>query len=40
VHTADVSLAADAVEAGRWTPEEIRSEDLPQRFGFVRRPQP
>jgi hypothetical protein len=40
VHTADMSLAADAVEAGRWTPEELRAAELPQRFGFVRRPLP
>ncbi|HEY8877222.1 MAG TPA: DUF2946 family protein [Roseateles sp.] len=38
VHTADMSLAADAVEAGRWTPENLRADELPQRFGFVRRP--
>lgn len=40
VHTADMSLAADAVEAGRWTPQDLRAEELPQRFGFVRRPNP
>jgi hypothetical protein len=38
VHTADMSLAADAVEAGRWTPGELRAAELPQRFGFIRRP--
>jgi hypothetical protein len=40
VHTADMALAADAVEAGRWTPEELHADELPQRFGFVRRPLP
>ncbi len=38
VHTADMSLAADAVEQGRWTPGELRAGELPQRFGFVRQP--
>lgn len=40
VHTADMSLAADAVEQGRWVPQELRAEELPQRFGFVRQPNP
>lgn len=40
VHTADMGLAADAVEQGRWTPGELQAEDLPQRFGFVRQPMP
>jgi len=30
--------AADAVEAGAWTPLEMNSADLPRRFGFVRSP--
>ncbi len=38
VHTADMTLAADAVEQGRWAPEEMIGSELPQRFGFVRRP--
>lgn len=38
VHTADMGLAADAVEAGRWTPAELRSDEIPARFGFVKRP--
>jgi hypothetical protein len=38
VHTADMALAADAVEQGRWAPEAAARGDLPQRFGFVRRP--
>ena len=38
VHTADMGPAADAVEQGRWTPQEFLSGELPERFGFVRRP--
>ncbi|MFT7776629.1 DUF2946 family protein [Roseateles sp.] len=40
VHTADMSLAADAVEQGLWSPQEARSSELPVRFAFVRRPLP
>jgi hypothetical protein len=40
VHTADMALAADAVEQGRWAPDELHSDELPQRFGFVREPRP
>ncbi len=39
VHTLDVSLAAEAVEAGRWLPQEVLAEDLPGRYGFVKSPQ-
>ena len=39
VHTADMALAADAVDSGRWTPEDVRADALPARFGFVRSPQ-
>ncbi len=39
VHTADMALAADAVESGRWTPEPVRADDLPARYGFVRSPE-
>lgn len=38
VHSMDVGLAADAVEAGRWQPQDVRAQDLPTRFGFVRSP--
>ncbi len=38
VHSLDMELAADAVEAGRWTPAESRFADLPERFGFVLKP--
>ncbi|NCT83346.1 MAG: DUF2946 family protein [Comamonadaceae bacterium] len=40
VHTADMDLAADAVEQGRWTPQPLAGDELPRRFGFVRRPLP
>ncbi|CAM5789312.1 DUF2946 family protein [Rhizobacter fulvus] len=38
VHTLDMELAADAVEAGRWPPTEIRFDELSERFGFVLKP--
>ena len=38
VHTADMALAAEAVEAGRFTPVEMAADQLPTRFAFVRRP--
>ena len=38
VHTLDMELAADAVEAGRWSPTQTRFDDLPQRFGIVLKP--
>ncbi|RZL93254.1 MAG: DUF2946 family protein [Variovorax sp.] len=38
VHTQDVGIAADAIEQGRWTPEEVRAADLPARFGHVMSP--
>ncbi len=39
VHTQDVALAADAVEAGVWMPQDVPSSELPQRFGYVPSPQ-
>lgn len=39
VHTQDMTFAADAVEQGLWVPEELRTADLPARFGYVRSPQ-
>ncbi len=39
VHTQDVGLAADAIERGLWTPQEMASADLPTHFGYVRSPQ-
>lgn len=38
VHTLDMSMAAEAVEQGRWVPETVRTEDLPARFGHVLSP--
>jgi hypothetical protein len=38
VHMLDMSAAADAVEAGTWVPQDVRSDELSQRFGFVRSP--
>ena len=39
VHTQDVALAADAVEAGVWVPQDMLASDLPQRFRYVTSPQ-
>jgi hypothetical protein len=39
VHSADMNLAADVVEAGHWQPAEVRAESLPARFGFEPHPQ-
>jgi hypothetical protein len=38
VHTQDMVQASEAVDAGRWQPQDVRSADLPARFGFVRSP--
>ncbi len=38
IHTLDVGIAADAIEAGRWKEETVRATDLPARFGYVMRP--
>ena len=40
VHTLDMELAADAVEAGRWAPVDVRFDALPDRFGFRLKPEP
>ena len=40
VHTQDVGVAADAVEAGAWSPQTMRFEAMPGRFGYVLKPQP
>jgi len=39
VHSADMALAADAVERGEWTPEPVQADALPAAWGFVRSPQ-
>ena len=38
VHTLDMDIAAQAVESGRWVPQEMEGEALPGRFGYVRSP--
>ncbi len=40
VHTLDMGLAADAVEAALWSPTEARFDSLPQRFGYRLKPAP
>jgi hypothetical protein len=39
LHTLDVGVAADRLEAGQWTVEEVRSDALEALYGFVRSPQ-
>ena len=39
VHTLDMGLAADAVEAGRWVPQPLQSAELPAREGYLLSPQ-
>ena len=36
--TADMALAADWIEAGRWSPTLMDHAALTQRWGFVRQP--
>ncbi|MGK6308666.1 DUF2946 family protein [Variovorax sp. DT-64] len=38
VHTQDMGFAAEAVERGRWVPENVRAADLPGRYGYVMSP--
>jgi hypothetical protein len=38
VHSLDMLDAAQAVEAGLWTPAPLLADEAPQRFGFVRQP--
>ncbi|MFN4119942.1 DUF2946 family protein [Acidovorax sp.] len=38
VHTQDVPLAAEAIDAGQWVPEDVQAADLPARYGFVVSP--
>jgi Protein of unknown function (DUF2946) len=40
VHTADMHLAASAVEAGLWQPQALPFADMPSRFGYVLQPTP
>ena len=39
VHSQDMVHVAEAIEAGRWQVEEVQSDTLPARFGYVRSPQ-
>ena len=39
VHTADMEVAARAVESGEWTPQEVRFAELPVRHGYRLSPQ-
>ncbi|MFM6992669.1 MAG: DUF2946 family protein [Rhodoferax sp.] len=39
VHSLDVALAAQCIEAGHWSPQEVLAAELPERFHFVRSPQ-
>jgi len=38
LHTLDVAIAARAVEAGRWSVEEVSRNELSKRFGYVVSP--
>ena len=38
VHSQDVPVAADAIEQGRWSPQDVQSRALPARFAYVRSP--
>jgi Protein of unknown function (DUF2946) len=38
VHSADMALAADWIEAGRWAPRLSEHAGLPSRWKFVRQP--
>ena len=40
VHTLDMGIAADAVEAVMWSPTDVRFEALPQRYGYRLKPAP
>lgn len=39
VHAQDVIHAAEAIGDGRWALQELASQDMPQRYGFVRSPE-
>ncbi len=40
VHSADMVLASNAVEAQRWMPTQVAAQSLPERFGYRRTPRP
>ncbi len=39
VHTQDMWQAAGLIDAGLWVPQEVPTQELPKRFGYVRSPQ-
>lgn len=39
VHSQDMVLLADAVEQGRWQPQEMAADRMPAHFGYVLSPQ-
>jgi hypothetical protein len=39
VHTLDMGIAALAVEAGDWAPDELPFAQMPARFGYTLKPQ-
>lgn len=39
VHTLDMEIAADAIEAGHWRPEDCSAAELPRRYGHRLSPQ-
>jgi hypothetical protein len=38
VHTQDMGAAADAIEAGLWTPQTLPFERMPGHFGYCLSP--
>ena len=40
VHSLDMEAASQAVDDGRWTPQELPFARMPERFGYCLRPQP
>lgn len=40
VHSLDMAVAAQAVEAGHWTPQELPFAQMPARFGYRLQPTP
>ena len=40
VRSLDMDVAADAVVAGEWVPQDILFEQLPEKFGYCLAPQP
>ena len=40
VHTLDMGIAVQAVEAGAWVPSDLAFAELQQRHGYVLKPEP